>query len=1098
MRSVKHLVKKLQISMDTYRNALKMTNRGVSVVLQRKPGEIRTNYYNEHLLRAWGANIDVQYCLDPYACISYMVAYITKDEREMSHVLQAVSKECAGITWQQKMKNCAKAFLNAREISAQEAVYRLMSFPLFKCSFLSVFVPADLPKNRVAFLKPLSVIRTMEEEEEDIFMKNIIDRYCLRPALLKNMCLAHFAVWYVPVYGSQNKEDSESGSDEDQEGNQSNEITLNDGCSRMKKVSRPGVLRYHKKSQEKAPEEYFYAQLLLFLPWRDEQELQQVPSYEDHYNRNIDVIKQNKSELEHHSDIVESALQEFEVNGPPVHAYDDISPVTEQEQGDQEDEGVEVEEDSVLHPLPEHEEYNNSAIDSVPSRSLSYSIEMRPGVLPDEDYYSLVRSLNDKQRDVYQHVLNWCTAVSRRNKTGVTPGQMCLFVSGGAGTGKSHLISAVYQMATRKLSVVGDNPDDVRVTLAAPTGTAAHNISGITLHSTFLLPLGQTKSYVRLSDEKRNGLRSKAGSLDLLIIDEISMVSSDLLLQIHHRLSEIKAVDQPFGGVSVIAFGDLYQLPPVLQPFIFNPVKDPIASLSGSLWRTFEFKELDQIIRQREDVQFAQLLNLVRTASHTDEDLNFLKSREISTDSEDYPRECLHVFATNKAVDAHNKRMLDSLQTPTVTIVAVDRKPAALSSYDVSSDTRFTGGLPSVINLAVGAKVMLIRNIDVTDGLVNGAQGKVVCLTRSQNDVTVVLIHFNEPHVGAKTRAKSRHVTEMRKYPFATPIERTEISFTVNKKNKGLTITRCQFPLKLAWGCTIHKVQGLTVSKIVVSFQRRFNDGQAYVALSRAKSANGLYILDFESEKIRASRRVKEEMSFLSKERSIAPFATFFSDTSSLFLSTVNVRSLPMHASDLLRDPTFLMSDIAVLTETWLSHEVDINMLLQTRIYDVHRADKESTTGGRRSAGGVIVTVKKPSISRTLKSHEDHHLQALLTKIHGPSHKEVYVVAVYNSPDKSNRPDATLQQISTMLAAVPAGRPCIIAGDVNEDALVDTPGRLRSSLQSLGFHQQISKSTHRQGACLDHIYTRNITCVATHVSGTYYSDHDWATCRLKF
>ena len=109
-RSVKHLVKKLQISMDTYRNALKMTNRGMSVVLQRKPGEIRTNYYNEHLLRAWRANIDVQYCLDPYACISYMVAYITKDEREMSQVLQAVSKECAGITWQQKMKKLCKSF----------------------------------------------------------------------------------------------------------------------------------------------------------------------------------------------------------------------------------------------------------------------------------------------------------------------------------------------------------------------------------------------------------------------------------------------------------------------------------------------------------------------------------------------------------------------------------------------------------------------------------------------------------------------------------------------------------------------------------------------------------------------------------------------------------------------------------------------------------------------------------------------------------------------------------------------------------------------------------------------------------------------------
>lgn len=112
--------------------------------------------------------------------------------------------------------------------------------------------------------------------------------------------------------------------------------------------------------------------------------------------------------------------------------------------------------------------------------------------------------------------------------------KMCLFVSGREGTGKSHLISAVYQMTMRTLQTVGDNP--VKVVLAAPTCTAAHNISGATLHSAFLLPLGQTKSYVKLSDEKRNGLRTKAGKMVLMIIYEISMVSNDLLLQVHNRL----------------------------------------------------------------------------------------------------------------------------------------------------------------------------------------------------------------------------------------------------------------------------------------------------------------------------------------------------------------------------------------------------------------------------------------------------------------------------------------------------------------------------------------------------------------------------------
>ena len=175
-----------------------------------------------------------------------------------------------------------------------------------------------------------------------------------------------------------------------------------------------------------------------------------------------------------------------------------------------------------------------------------------------------------------------------------------LFISGGAGTGKSHLISCIYQMALRKFQTVGENPDDIHVLLAAPTGTAAHNISGVTLHSAFLLPLGQSKSYIKLSDDKRNALRSKASNLKLLIIDEISMVGSELLMQLHYRLCEITCKNKPFGGISVIAFGDLFQLPPVMQQFVFKPSKDPLCKLYGNLWEEFQFFELTEIMRQKD------------------------------------------------------------------------------------------------------------------------------------------------------------------------------------------------------------------------------------------------------------------------------------------------------------------------------------------------------------------------------------------------------------------------------------------------------------------------------------------------------------------
>ena len=116
------------VSMEQYKQALSLTKRGRTVVLERTPQELFINCYNPHLLSAWQANLDLQHCLDPYACIAYMVSYITKDERDMSSVLQNVSNELHHHDWREQLTACAPAFLNAREISAPEAVYRLLSF----------------------------------------------------------------------------------------------------------------------------------------------------------------------------------------------------------------------------------------------------------------------------------------------------------------------------------------------------------------------------------------------------------------------------------------------------------------------------------------------------------------------------------------------------------------------------------------------------------------------------------------------------------------------------------------------------------------------------------------------------------------------------------------------------------------------------------------------------------------------------------------------------------------------------------------------------------------------------------------------------------
>ena len=308
------------------------------------------------------------------------------------------------------------------------------------------------------------------------------------------------------------------------------------------------------------------------------------------------------------------------------------------------------------------------------------------------------------------------------NQTTANP--LHLFISGGAGTGKSHLIKAIYQTIQLVLRTEGEQPDLPKVLLLAPTGTAVFNIEGITIHSAFLLKIRSSKkkkkqntTYQPLSDEKRNSLRNKLSALCL--------VGSDLILRVHYRLNELFGGQKIFGGISIITFGDMYQIRPVGQRFIFLPPTDRYAALAPSLWNNFKFMELNMIMRQREDKEIAEMLNRIRTASHTEEDLKLLRGCTYEDEST-IPADTLHVFPTNAEVDEFNDKMLEELPGPLVTLTAIDKKPAALKNYCLSDNPTYTGGLPTTIKLKKGARIMLIRNIDVTDGLANGSTGKVI------------------------------------------------------------------------------------------------------------------------------------------------------------------------------------------------------------------------------------------------------------------------------------------------------------------------------------------------------------------------------------
>ena len=201
-----------------------------------------------------------------------------------------------------------------------------------------------------------------------------------------------------------------------------------------------------------------------------------------------------------------------------------------------------------------------------------------------------------------------------------------MFVTEGAVTGKSHLIKEVQNMAGKELHPICDSADEVTVLIAAPTGIAALNVKGSTIHSNY-----DRSTYEAMSHDQKASLHNSLKNLKIVILDEISMVGYTTLLQIHRRLHDIMGTikyDVHFGGVSVMAVGDFYKLDPVKKSPVFQQPSDSYASLNPfHMWiDLFLLAELEQIMRQKSDRHFAELLNLARIRELNSDDLDTLKA----------------------------------------------------------------------------------------------------------------------------------------------------------------------------------------------------------------------------------------------------------------------------------------------------------------------------------------------------------------------------------------------------------------------------------------------------------------------------------------
>lgn len=280
--------------------------------------------------------------------------------------------------------------------------------------------------------------------------------------------------------------------------------------------------------------------------------------------------------------------------------------------------------------------------------------------------------------------------------------------------------------------------------------------------------------------------------------------------------------------------------------------------------------------------------------------------------------------------------MLNSLapESQQYSIKSCDSRAGQTSHIDLSAKRSVTGGLHGLLKIAIGARVMLATNVDVADGLVNGARGEVVNVAMADGKVKHILLQFDHPNVGAKARQASPYFPI---FPAAMPLVKHEAMFRAKGK-RGSEITRLQFPLTLAWATTIHKVGSC------------FSAGQAYVAFSRVKKLEGLHVLNFNNKVIKASDDVKNEMVRFNQNL-LCPLPVYTCPDDYITIALLNVRSLLPKLPDIESDDSFASASIFCFTETWL----EPGLIESPSIRGNHGFVRLDNVSGEKK-GGVLIS----------------------------------------------------------------------------------------------------------------------------------------------
>ncbi|MDO4763947.1 MAG: helix-turn-helix domain-containing protein [Flavobacteriaceae bacterium] len=395
-----------------------------------------------------------------------------------------------------------------------------------------------------------------------------------------------------------------------------------------------------------------------------------------------------------------------------------------------------------------------------------------------------------------------------------------IFLTGKAGTGKTTFLNNFVKKSRKNHIVV------------APTGIAAINAGGMTIHSMFGLPLhsfvptmeridanlayniSDLKSRLKYRKEKIKLLRE----VEIIIIDEVSMLRADVLDMMDFALRFIRRNQQRFGGVQMLFIGDLYQLPPVVKEeneYILSQFYSSAFFFDAKVLEGVDLLtiELTEVFRQK-DQDFLDLLNAIRDGDIKGIDFDKLNQRYFP-DFEPQNKAFIHICSHNRIADEINQKKLNELQTPSYFYKA--------NIYGEFKENMFPND--EILELKVGTQVMFIRNdISQEKKYYNGKLAEISKLTEDK-----IYVIFEESDVEFEIK---KEVWEQKKYTLG---EEKQIEEEVIGSFE-------QFPIRLAWAVTIHKSQGLTFDRLIVDAGQSFTSGQVYVALSRCRTLEGIYL----------------------------------------------------------------------------------------------------------------------------------------------------------------------------------------------------------------------------------------------------------------